>query len=674
MPDESAVFRLFTFPDIKSAALEIKPKGSPVQKTVMEKESDCIWSVTLRRGIIEHGDRYRFLIDYKDRLTPVKDPCSMYQDEYFKWSRIYNHDLFNWTDKEWMTGAAPGRISRQAEDTGRFAPVSSLRIYELHIGTLTDKGTFLSAKEVLPEIAEMNYNAVEIMPVENTYSFNWGYDGTDKYAPNHTYGTPDDLKELIDYAHSLKLNVIIDMVPNHLGPDIAELQNTGPYTDGMNCFGYKFNFENSPFSPYVRDFIIGAALNWVINYHADGIRADMTKFMDSDFTMKEMAAELNFHAPDAFLIAEDGRGNDNRVTSRFPQAEYMENQIHHGQFIEKIKKNNVSLYTLGFDTEWDFPFHKQIASSVLGEWDCRLKNLKDFDYSLRDAQTRVKYIMSHDEIGNIDGTRLISKILAQELHLADAVCTCSPDLKCKTAAHAAHRLAVSFISGEYEKMNASERRKFCGKLDLSVCFAPEDIFEAYKRAVRKHKLALGKVYSIPGPKMVFQGDERADLSYFKFFRKFSDGPEPGLKEKGYEPGMSAFLDSKLNSVKVSDKYSYINEAVKRYVSDLNFLCSQNIALSSGHIEKTIADFNSDVHAVHTKKIYNEIFSVSNFSNASYSKNYGIMFPKGRWREAVNSNGTKYAGSGEYLNENSIQEQFSYISLGAYSIAFFAKIS
>ena len=98
----------------------------------------------------------------------------------------------------------------------------------------------------------------------------------------------------------------MDIVPNHLGPDIAELQKTGPYIEGINCFGYKFNFEGDKYSQFVRDFIVGAALNWVVNYHCDGLRVDMTKFMCSDFTMKQMVAEVNYHAPFAFLIAEDG--------------------------------------------------------------------------------------------------------------------------------------------------------------------------------------------------------------------------------------------------------------------------------------------------------------------------------------------------------------------------------
>ncbi len=669
-----AFFRLFTFSNVKNVMLEIKPHNKPVLSFQMQKKSDCIWQITLEKGLISNGDRYRFLIDYKDEILAVKDPCSMWQDSYFKWSKIYDHSLFEWTDFLWMCNENFKKISRLSNDTNKLSPVDALRIYELHIGTFTDEGTFSAAKKQIEKISnELHFNAIEIMPVENTYSFNWGYDGVDKYAPNHTYGNPDDLKDLINHAHNCGLNVIMDIVPNHLGPDIAQLHKTGPYMDGDNCFGYKFNYEKDEYSSKVRDFIIGAALNWIINYHCDGLRVDMTKFMCSDYTMKQMVAEINFHTPDAFLIAEDGRDNDDRVIRRFPIAEQEENELNHEKFVENISKNNVSLSSLGFDTEWDFPFHKQIAASVLGFWDCRVKNLCAFDYSLRDAQSRVKYPMSHDEIGNIDGTRLISKIMVNELNLNDKICECCHTLKCKLAAHAAHRILISLVTGKLEEMSDIDRFNFYKENYLSVDLPLEQVFNSYLNAVNMHKLVIGKIYSVPGPKMIFQGDEEANLSYFKFFRKFSTGPENYLLEKGYEPGLPAFLDSKLSSVRVCDKYSYINNSVKNYVSDLNLLCESNIALSSGHIEKTIVNEQTDIHAIHCKRIYNEIFSVSNFSSVSYFKNYGIMFPKGKWKEVFNSDTSKYSGEGKYLNDCLIFEQFSYISISKYGIAFFEKI-
>lgn len=672
--DDRAVFKLCTFPDVRNIELEIKKKNEPVKSFNMNKTDKCIWQITLDKGEINHGDRYRFKITYKNgEVITVKDPCSMHQESYFKWSKIYNHDLFNWTDSKWTNLDDKRKISRLANEANKLLTVQTLKIYELHIGTFTKEGTFLSAKEKLSEIAnDLKFNAIEIMPVENTYSFNWGYDGVDKYAPNHTYGTPDDLKDLINYAHNLGLNVIMDIVPNHLGPDIAELHKTGPYIEGENCFGYKFNFECENYKP-IRHFITGAALNWLINYHCDGLRVDMTKFMCSDYTMKQMIAEVNYHCPHAFMIAEDGRDNDHRVTRQFSAVEKEENELNHAGFISQIQDNNISLSNLGFDTEWDFLFHKQIASLILGSWDCRIKNLCAFDYSLRDAQSRVKYIMSHDEIGNIDGTRLISKIMVNELNLNAKICECCHSEKCKRIAHAAHNILIALITGNLESMTEEERDNFYKKNMLSESIPVEQVFYGFLNAIKMHKLALGKVYSVPGPKMVFQGDEEGNLSYFKFFRKFSIGLETYLREKGYEPGLPAFLDSKLDSVKFTDKYKPINYAISHYTKDLNILCSGNEALTNGHIEKTIVHEYSDTHAIYSKKGDNEIFSISNFSKQAYYKNYGILFPKGQWKEILNSDDIKYYGSGKYHNIENTREPYNYISLPAYGIIFFKRV-
>ena len=673
-PENDIIFKFYTFPEVKNVTLEIKPHGAEILKFDMNPVDDGRWFLRLQSGIAKNGDRYRYVFEYKDEIIAVKDPCSMWQDNYFKWSRLYNHNLYKWSDYDWVCSDSSKKISRLAGLSNKFLPVEALRIYELHIGTFTQEGTFKSAKEKLEHLAkDLHFNAIEIMPVENTYSFNWGYDGVDKYAPNHTYGNPDDLKELIDYAHSLNLNVIMDIVPNHLGPDIAELQRTGPYIEGENCFGYKFNFEKDANSIHVRYFIVGAALNWLINYHCDGLRVDMTKFMCSDYTMKQLIAEINFHSPNTFMIAEDGRDNDARITKPFPQDEREENEFNHNSFIKKISFNEISLSAIGFDTEWDFPFHKQIASSVLGVWDCRPKNIRNFDFSLRDAQTRVKYPMSHDEIGNVDGTRLITKIMVNELGINEKVCELSHPLICKQIAHCAHRIVSALVSGELEVMSEKERKEFFLHNAMPENTTIETVLNAYKNAVAMHKLATGKVYSIPGAKMLFQGDEYADLSYFKFFRRFSIGKEPYLDDKGYASGLPAFLDSKLGTVKVCDKYSYINKGVENFVRDLNILNENNLALNAGQIEKTIVNEQTDIHAIHARKIYSEVFSVSNFSDKAFDDNYGIMFPKGQWKETINSDNEIYAGTNKYINGNNVFEQFSHITIPPYGIVFFEKI-
>ena len=143
----NSFFRIFTFPDVKNVILEVKPCGEPAQTFNMENTESCIWEMELAKELLKSGDRYRFILDYKDKVYSVKDPCSMWQDSYFKWSRIYDHSLYNWTDKEWMCNENPQRVSRLYNEENKLTPVDALRIYELHIGTLTDEGTFLSAKE-----------------------------------------------------------------------------------------------------------------------------------------------------------------------------------------------------------------------------------------------------------------------------------------------------------------------------------------------------------------------------------------------------------------------------------------------------------------------------------------------------------------------------------------------
>ncbi len=675
LSDNSVKFNLFTFLDVKNVQLELRTEAKKSTFYEMNSLDDGLWQLVLSSQIAKNGDRYRFVITYSnDEIVVVKDPCSMYQDSYFKWSKLYNHNLFKWSDNDWQSNIDKRKVSRLSDKENKLSNVNSLLIYELHIGTFTKEGTFNSAKEKLSYIKdELGFNAIEIMPVENTYSFNWGYDGVDKYCPNHTYGTPDDLKDLINYAHNIGLNVIMDIVPNHLGPDIAQLHKTGPYIEGDNCFGFKFNFEKEN-SSLVRDYITGSAVNWLLNYHCDGLRVDMTKFMCSDYTMKQMAAEVNYYCPDAFLIAEDGRDNDSRVTKEFTLSEQEQNKLNHCDFINQIRKGVVSLANLGFDTEWDFPFHKQIASSILGSWDCRLKNIENFDASLKDAQTRVKYVMSHDEIGNIDGTRLITKIMVNELNLNSKICHCSPEQKYKRIAHAAHNLTVALVSGKLEEMCEKQRSRFYLDNYLSEYLTFQEIFMAYLRALRLHKLALAKVYSIPGPKMVFQGDEDANLAYFKFFRKFSTGPEPYLLDKGYKPGLAAFLDSKLDSINVHLKYQKYNQGVKNLVSDLNKLSFENPALTLGTILNSTAIKIDDIHSIHTKYDDNEIFSISNFSNNSYKNYQKITFPTGEWQEILNTDDIKYMGSTNHHNNEVLTEKNSIISIPSYGVIYFKKIN
>ncbi|MBQ3640931.1 hypothetical protein II906_03270, partial [bacterium] len=431
---KEASFKILTFPDTQRVTVTVEKRDDRTQKKEYELENkgEGVFEIkeAIPKGEVEHGDIYYYTLYKADgKVDKVKDPYSYRQETLLGESTIYDHSLYEWKDEDWFKNNK-NRISRNANAQNGLKALSEAKIYEFNTATLTKQGDFEAAKSALNALPKMGFNAIEIMPTEATYSFNWGYDGVDKMAPSEHLGGPDGLKSLVDYAHSIGLNVIMDMVPNHLGPDGASLGKTGPYVAGPNAFGEKFNFEGEN-SKYVRDYIINSAFNWIENYHCDGLRLDMTKYMESDNTMKQLAAEVHYHYPDAFLIVEDGRSNvkinkdgtfssskstihDMRVMNPIPDEETGVNSTEeeHCSAIDRIGKNQTSLASLGFDSEWDFSFYHELKEALYG-----IVDLDKIEKVSASSENRVKYVMSHDEIGNFEGSRLIAKLMVPTLHL-----------------------------------------------------------------------------------------------------------------------------------------------------------------------------------------------------------------------------------------------------------------
>ena len=183
-------------------------------------------------------------------------------------------------------------------------------ICELHVGTFTPEGTFRAAIEKLPLLAESGYTAIEIMPVAQFGGDRgWGYDGVLLYAPHPAYGTPDDLRALVDAAHGAGLMVMLDVVYNHFGPDGNYL---GAYAPGFfdptreTPWGVAIAFDRAP----VRRFFVGNALHWLEGYRFDGFRFDAIDHIRdaSDPEMLvEIAQAIRAVRPDAWLATEDNR-------------------------------------------------------------------------------------------------------------------------------------------------------------------------------------------------------------------------------------------------------------------------------------------------------------------------------------------------------------------------------
>ena len=200
------------------------------------------------------GTRYRFRID--DKLN-VPDPASAFQPQDVHDPSEVIDNTYDWTAVDW-----------------RGRPWRETVLLEIHVGTFTPEGTFRAVIDRLDDVVAEGFTAIELMPVADFFGRrNWGYDGVLLYAPDSTYGRPEDLKALVDEAHRRGLMVFLDVVYNHFGPEGNYLGLYAPtfFTDKVATpWGPAIDYS----VPEVRTFAIENALHWVADYRFDGLRLD----------------------------------------------------------------------------------------------------------------------------------------------------------------------------------------------------------------------------------------------------------------------------------------------------------------------------------------------------------------------------------------------------------------
>ena len=166
-------------------------------------------------------------------------------------------------------------------------------IYELHVGTLSEAGTYRGVIEHLADLVDLGVTVLELMPLADFPGrFGWGYDGVNLYAPSRLYGAPDDLRALVDAAHAVELGVILDVVYNHLGPDGNYLRNFSPhyFSSRTTEWGEALNFDEAESAP-VREYFLTNAQYWIEEFHFDGLRLDATQQI-FDRSQPELIAEV----------------------------------------------------------------------------------------------------------------------------------------------------------------------------------------------------------------------------------------------------------------------------------------------------------------------------------------------------------------------------------------------
>ncbi len=230
--------------------------GRRLETMPMESSGDGWFELVTTEAMA--GSRYKFQIDGGIR---VPDPASRYQpQDVHGVSEVIDPRGFSWSQADWK---------------GR--PWEEAAIYELHVGAFSASGLFSGVQERLDYLVDLGVTAIELMPVSDFPGRrNWGYDGVLPYAPDSSYGRPQDLKRLIDTAHGKGLMVLLDVVYNHFGPEGNYLRAYAPqfFTDRHKTpWGDGINFDGNQ-SRVVRDFFIHNALYWLTEYHFDGLRLD----------------------------------------------------------------------------------------------------------------------------------------------------------------------------------------------------------------------------------------------------------------------------------------------------------------------------------------------------------------------------------------------------------------
>jgi malto-oligosyltrehalose trehalohydrolase len=369
------------------------------------------------------GSRYAFRIDGGQ---PLPDPASRRNpDDVHGASAVVDPRTYDWQDADW-----------------RGRPWEEATIYELHVGSFTPAGTFAGVAERLDYLVELGVTAIELMPVADFPGRrNWGYDGVLPYAPDSRYGSPDDLKRLIDAAHAHGLMVLLDVVYNHFGPDGNYLHAYAApfFTDRHHTpWGAAIDFEG-PRSRTVRDFFIHNALYWLEEYHLDGLRLDAIHAIH-DATVPDIVEELA-------AAVRNGPGRARHVHL------VLENDANCARYLARDEQGNVARAT----AQWNDDIHHALHVLLTGERDGYYADYADapvrhlgrclaegFAYQddvspFRDGARRgeqsdhlpptafVSFLQNHDQIGNrACGERLNQLAAPAALAAADAVLLLAP--------------------------------------------------------------------------------------------------------------------------------------------------------------------------------------------------------------------------------------------------------
>ncbi|RNI25099.1 malto-oligosyltrehalose trehalohydrolase [Flexivirga caeni] len=354
------------------------------------------------------GDRYAYLLDGGAERP---DPRSLAQpDGPHSRSALVDLSAHDWADGEWAGRSLAGSV-----------------VYELHVGTFTEGGTFDAAIEKLDHLVRLGISLVEVMPVASfPGSRGWGYDGVSPYAVHETYGGAAACQRFVDACHTRGLGVLLDVVYNHLGPSGNYLSDFGPYfTDHyVTPWGSAVNLDR-PGSDEVRTYLIDNALMWLRDFHFDGLRLDAVHELHDGRAvhfLEELAGSVDELSGELgrplSLVAESDRNDPRTVVPRDGSGAGLglsgqwSDDVHHALHVTLTGE------TQGYYADFADPgalakvlrtpfFHDGTWSSFRGRHHGR-----PVDRERTPASSFVASLQTHDQVGNRAAGERLSQLVS----------------------------------------------------------------------------------------------------------------------------------------------------------------------------------------------------------------------------------------------------------------------
>ena len=354
----------------------------------------------------------------------VPDPASRFlPEDVMGPSEIIDPLAFAWTDRGW---------------TGR--PWEESILYEIHIGAFTPEGTFRAAIDKLDHLVALGVNTIEIMPVGDFNGrWNWGYDGASLFAPDASYGRPEDMKAFVNAAHEKGISVLLDVIYNHFGPKGNHLGAYTPLTKSnvQTPWGEALNFDGDD-AAMIRELIFANARYWLTEYHLDGLRLDAAHEIYDDgprHLLLELAeqARAATDGRQVHLVQENSLNQVNWLKRRETGAPWLydaqwSDDIHHA--IHAAMTGDPGAYYVDFLGRTDL-VGRALAEGAgwQGEYMAHEQKHKGEPSAFLPATAFVAFMQNHDQVGNRPwGDRISAQLPQDALRMWSTILLLSPQI------------------------------------------------------------------------------------------------------------------------------------------------------------------------------------------------------------------------------------------------------